>query len=220
MARVLPPRAPTPRGSPRHGAGRTPARPPRRNPCDFLFLSPVCFLNCSNHKREVAERCTGKGSGEEQRRIATGGCGHPVPTPEPPAAPSPRPRARCGRESGAGSEPPEGLGPPSADRSLFSLPFSLSLSPPLSLSFFSVCLQPLEGSCDESSLDRFQEQLKRSPLWGWEWEVSRARSAPECKMVQRTAGTAEGTAPRPQSCWHGAMRRGRGAGPGSAPSIP
>lgn len=49
-------------------------------------------------------------------------------------------------------------GPPSADRSLCAL----------LLPVFSVCLQPLEGSCDESRLDRIQQQLKRSSGWGWE----------------------------------------------------
>lgn len=68
----------------------------------------------------------------------------------------------------------------------------------LLLAFFSVCLQPLEGSCDESSLDRFQEQLKRSPRWGWEWEGSGAgqhQNAKWCSGQSQDGGTGSRRAP-------------------------
>lgn len=164
------------------GAPTLQSDPPRA--ISYFFLNapkpPVCFFNCSNHKREVSERYepSSTGKGESPRRCRPsprhrdGGASparsrgwwqlySPSPSPRP-SSPAPflfevvnLGLVWCRRRDS---------GPPSADRSLCSLP----------LAFFSVCLQPLEGSCDESSLDRFQEQLKRSPGWGWEWEGSGA----------------------------------------------
>lgn len=177
---------------PAPGTGTLPQHPPQCHRCwanpipagaptlgavSYFFFnapkSPVCFFNCSNHKREVSERfepvSARKGEAQHSVPIAAAPCpGAPPPCssawwllcfPSPSSCrSSPAPFLlevrnlrlvwRCQRASG----------PPSADRSLCAL----------LLPVFSVCLQPLEGSCDESSLDRIQQQLKRSPGWGWE----------------------------------------------------
>lgn len=86
----------------------------------------------------------------------------------------------------AGLALPKGLGAPPS-------PIDASARSRLLLSLFSpVCLQPLEGSCDESSLDTFQQQLKCSPGWGWEWEGSGAgqhQNAKWCSGARGPIGT-------------------------------
>lgn len=186
---------------------------------------PVCFFNCSNHKREVSEQYEpgsgGKGEPPQccrpspQHRDWGGSAGalQGVVAVELSVPLSlllvPSPTSRRSGESGARFGIAKGTQAPPApiDRS--------ARSCSLLLAFFSVCLQPLEGSCDESSLDRFQEQLKRSPGWGWEWEGSGAgqhQNAKWCSGQSWDGGTGSRRAPLEE-------RRGTASGGSITPKL-